>query len=85
MRSATLQAIRGGGRGDAQALAFLQERATNDPEPKTRTAALWAIGYGWRGDAQVLAFLQERATNDPEPKTRAAARLASANARRMGY
>jgi hypothetical protein len=68
-----LQAIAEGWRGDAQALAFLRDRAATDPEPSTRVVVLQAIAEGWRGDAQALAFLWDRAATDPEPSTRAAA------------
>ena len=66
------QALAQGWGGDAQALAFLQDRAINDPEPPARAAALQAITQRW-GGAQALAFLQDRAINDPEPPARAAA------------
>ena len=55
-----------------QALAFLRDRAINDPEPPARAAALQAIAQGWGGDVSAV-FPQDRAINDPEPPVRAAA------------
>ena len=64
-RDDTLQLIAQHWGGDAQVLAFLQDRAVNDPDPAT----LQLIAQHWNG-AQVLAFLQDRAVNDPDPATR---------------
>ena len=64
-RMAVLRVIAESLHDDPTTLPGIQDRATNDPEPKTRWAALWAIRLGWSGDAQALAFLQDRETNDP--------------------
>lgn len=59
-----------------EVLAFLQDRAANDPDAQIRVIALRAIGihYDFHDlgeDAQTLAFLREQAVAHPSAETRA--------------
>ena len=65
------RAIAQGWSGDANVLAFLENRAIDEPEPAVRAGVLRAIGQGWGGDPEVLAYLKNRAINEPEPAVRA--------------
>ena len=65
------QALAQGWREDAQAWAFLQDIAKNDPDTRIRAVVLQVMAQDWRGDAQAWAFLQDIAKNDPDTPIRA--------------
>jgi hypothetical protein len=56
--------VRDWGNGQ-EILAFLEDRAINDPDLPVRVAAIQAIGRDWGGNAQVLARRRSQAGGDP--------------------
>jgi predicted NACHT family NTPase len=73
IRTQAVEALASNYKDDADALAFLKQRATADDDSFVRYAAVEALASNYKDDADALAFLKQRATADDDSFVRYAA------------
>jgi hypothetical protein len=76
--------VRDWGAGE-EVLAFLKDRAINDPDLPVRLAALQALGRDWGSSTQILARRRGRADDDPGRPGPAGAPRTSTSARVLAF